>query len=543
MSGRHEEVDLPRRMGLRALARTTAALPVLVTVLAVAAAVGLAPGYISPAASVGSQTIQPAALARVRPDSPERDSDPASPPEAIAPDASTKAVASSGTEAAERSEISRPDSHDGATSRGGQRTVEAASPTPTPTPTPRREPITYHVVAGDTVSALAERFGISAQTIVKANDLADPEALALGQELVILPRSGVRHVVSEGETLLLLADRYSVIPEEIAAVNDLAEPYLLQIGQGLVIPEVTTDKVAAVVAPRAAGQVLKPSTYVVAASDTLSGIAARLGIRTETLRLANPALASGDALAVGEELTVPPVDGVLHRVGAGDTLSGVAARYGASAAEIASVNGIGEPYLLSVGLLLVVPGGMPPAPPATASAPLQSPSAPAAVPTATPRPNPTTTPATATPKPAPQPTAQPTSKPPAAPAPAASNAGARIVANALKYRGSRYTWGGTSPATGFDCSGFVWYAYTQAGVPLPRDLWGQYNSGRRVGRSELQPGDIVFFQNTYRPGLSHDGIYIGGGQFIQAASENTGVIVSSLSEPYWAARYLGATRP
>jgi cell wall-associated NlpC family hydrolase len=113
----------------------------------------------------------------------------------------------------------------------------------------------------------------------------------------------------------------------------------------------------------------------------------------------------------------------------------------------------------------------------------------------------------------------------------------------MQYRGYRYTWGGTSPQTGFDCSGFVWYVYRQAGVAISRDLWGQYNTGSRIGRDALQPGDVVFFQNTYRPGLSHDGIYIGGGQFIQAASENTGVIVSSLSEPYWAARYLGARRP
>ena len=113
----------------------------------------------------------------------------------------------------------------------------------------------------------------------------------------------------------------------------------------------------------------------------------------------------------------------------------------------------------------------------------------------------------------------------------------------MKYQGYRYVWGGTSPQSGFDCSGFVMYVLRQAGAPVPRDLWGQLNSGARVSRSALQPGDLVFFQNTYRPGLSHDGIYVGGGQFIHAASENTGVIISRLDNPYWNARYFAASRP
>lgn len=68
------------------------------------------------------------------------------------------------------------------------------------------------------------------------------------------------------------------------------------------------------------------------------------------------------------------------------------------------------------------------------------------------------------------------------------------------------------------------------------------NAGRRVSRGELQPGDLVFFQNTYIPGLSHGGIYIGNGQFIHAADERSGVVASSLSDPYWESRWLGATR-
>ena len=113
----------------------------------------------------------------------------------------------------------------------------------------------------------------------------------------------------------------------------------------------------------------------------------------------------------------------------------------------------------------------------------------------------------------------------------------------MQYRGYKYTWAGSSPDTGFDCSGFVYYVYRKAGRPIPREMVGQLNAGRRVGRNDLQPGDIVFFQNTYMPGLSHDGIYIGGGQFINARNEEVGVIISELSDPFWAERYYGAARP
>jgi cell wall-associated NlpC family hydrolase len=128
------------------------------------------------------------------------------------------------------------------------------------------------------------------------------------------------------------------------------------------------------------------------------------------------------------------------------------------------------------------------------------------------------------------------------PAPPASD-GTTIAAIAQRYLGYRYVWGGTSPATGFDCSGFVFYVYRQAGKYLPRDLWGQLNAGPRISRNNLQPGDIVFFQNTYTTGLSHNGIYLGGGRFIHAATERTGVIISRLDDPYWGPRYVGASRP
>jgi len=126
---------------------------------------------------------------------------------------------------------------------------------------------------------------------------------------------------------------------------------------------------------------------------------------------------------------------------------------------------------------------------------------------------------------------------------ATQDIGARVAASALQLRGYPYAWSGSSTRTGFDCSGLIYYVYSQVGIEVPRDVPGQFSTGRSVSRDELQPGDIVFFQNTYKPGLSHDGIYIGGGQFVNAVDEEHGVDVSSLDKAYWQDRYLGARRP
>ena len=127
-------------------------------------------------------------------------------------------------------------------------------------------------------------------------------------------------------------------------------------------------------------------------------------------------------------------------------------------------------------------------------------------------------------------------------APAASNRGQLIVQTAMKYRGARYAWGGTTPA-GFDCSGFVRYVVREAiGVDVGRDTFAQINAGVPVSAKDLQPGDIVFQQNTYRWGLSHVGIYIGNGKMINAQSESAGVAITDIWNAYWGPRYYAARR-
>jgi peptidoglycan DL-endopeptidase CwlO len=111
-----------------------------------------------------------------------------------------------------------------------------------------------------------------------------------------------------------------------------------------------------------------------------------------------------------------------------------------------------------------------------------------------------------------------------------------VVAIALRYLGTPYVWGGSSPA-GFDCSGFVAYVYAQVGVSLPHYTGAQWNVGVPVSRSDLQPGDLVFFD-----GLGHVGIYIGGDQFVHAPHTGDVVRISSLGEAWYAATYDGARR-
>lgn len=114
-----------------------------------------------------------------------------------------------------------------------------------------------------------------------------------------------------------------------------------------------------------------------------------------------------------------------------------------------------------------------------------------------------------------------------------------IIATAKRYIGVPYRFGGTSPK-GFDCSGYIQYVFDQHGKKLPRSADVQFTTGKSVVRSQLQVGDLVFF-TTYEPGPSHDGIYLGNGQFIHASSSR-GIMISKLDEPYWKPRYIGARR-
>ncbi|MBI4317468.1 MAG: LysM peptidoglycan-binding domain-containing protein [Chloroflexi bacterium] len=462
---------------------------------------------------------------------------------------------------------------------------------------PRQGPVNHTVRVGETIAGIAERYDISINTILWANDLENEDVVQPGKVLLILPVSGVLHKVEAEEAIEDIAWKYQSDVRAIVDFNQLTDPSNLAAGDVLVVPGGRREeKPRPVLATRSdqrtstqetatpRSEALRPGTYEVSPGDTLSSIAQKFGINQDTIVAANNMDGNPDLISPGQKLTILPVSGVLYTVESGDSIRAIANRLGVDVEDIVKVNALQDANLVQAGQKLIVPGATVAARSAPAVAALThlvepgdsvraiaerynvNPAriiqangirdadvvlpgqslvipggqAPATISRAavlasgrSNAPAPKPAPGAPAPKPAPAPPPPPNQ---------ATGGNWKIVEVASKYLGYPYRWGGTTPA-GFDCSGYVWYVYRNAGVPITRDLWGQLQAGPRIRQENLLPGDLVFFENTYTVGLSHNGIYIGGGRFIHAASERVGVIVSSLSEQYWAARYYGANRP
>lgn len=119
-----------------------------------------------------------------------------------------------------------------------------------------------------------------------------------------------------------------------------------------------------------------------------------------------------------------------------------------------------------------------------------------------------------------------------------------LVDLAMSLRDIPYASGGSTPSTGFDCSGFVRYVFARAiGMRLPANAASQFLAGLKVSRGRLKTGDLVFFHTSGKHRISHVGIYLSGGRFIHAPTSGKSVEVSSLNESYWSRRFAGARRP
>ncbi|MGF6753925.1 cell wall-associated NlpC family hydrolase [Paraburkholderia sp. GAS42] len=117
-----------------------------------------------------------------------------------------------------------------------------------------------------------------------------------------------------------------------------------------------------------------------------------------------------------------------------------------------------------------------------------------------------------------------------------------VVVGALNMIGVRYRWGGNTPDSGLDCSGFVRYVFQDTlGMALPRRAEEMSRVGEKVRMSELKPGDLVFF-NTMRRAASHVGIYIGDNKFVHSPSTGSTIRVDDLDDGYWEKRFTGARR-
>ncbi len=261
------------------------------------------------------------------------------------------------------------------------------------------------------------------------------------------------------------------------------------------------------------------TTYVVQDGDTVSGLAARYGISSATI-LWNNDLKSADSLSLGQQLRLPTSDGIIYEVRPDDTLSDIAARFNVDVQAIVGfpANGLADANSLAVNQTIFIPGGVMPAPIATASA--------------TPEPRPTNPPAA-------------TAVPPPAPASGGSSTdlGSRAVELARSRIGSAYSPGGAGPDR-FDCSGLVSWVYSQLGIDIPRSAPDQYAWATPVSRDQMERGDLVFFEGTTSSGgITHVGIYAGGDGVIMAVDNGDTVREVSLAEDYWNEHFAAAGRP
>lgn len=432
-----------------------------------------------------------------------------------------------------------------------------------------------HVVAsGDTLSGIALDAGTDVSTLLDLNGLDDPDALRVGQALKLpggaavpvaaAPASAATgaqspttsYVVAEGDTLWGIAQQFSTTTDRLVALNHLEDPNRLILGATLTVPGLTVAPAPPPPAAPASPPIAQPAapgpatsvapigpkravmvTYTVRTGETLYAIARQFDLKPDTIAQSN-GLDDPSRIRAGLVLKIP-LPGREHLVQAGETLRDIALGEKVDLGALIDFNALDDPELIRVGQVIVIP-----AQPANLIAITTAPQQQAA---ATP-PSPPAEPAAPSPQAqraaAPAPTSSPTPTPvrKSTPIPLPPNAPTDGLAGAaLKFLGAPYVWGGSSPK-GFDCSGFVWYATKAAGRPLSRGLLGQFNSGAHPSRDDLKVGDLVFFQNTYTPGLSHNGVYIGNNLFVHAADETAGVTISRLTTPYWTSHWFGATR-
>lgn len=456
-----------------------------------------------------------------------------------------------------------------------------------------------HVVQpGDTLSQIALDAGADPGAIAALNGIDNPNALSVGQSLKLggdggstAHASAASYSVAAGDTLSSIGQRFNVGTDALVQLNHLDDPNHLAVGTVLTLPSGAAPTASSRATPQAApaaqsapapqdapgaqsapaaqaqpqGRSLQVS-YTVQAGETLTGIAHQFNVPADAIVQAS-SLDDPNKLTAGAVLKVP-VAARQHAVSDGETLRDIAASEKVDLGSLIDFNQLDDPELIRVGQVLLVPlpaAGQqaasvssaaapaatasqtpPPSPPAATAAA----SPPAATAQPTPTPAPTPKPAATAAQPAPPTTPTPATKPASSPAPRAPIAvlapppGAPtdgLPGAGLKLLGSAYVWGGASPS-GFDCSGFVWYIARQVGKSISRGMFAQYNAGSHPARDQLQPGDLVFFQNTFAAGLSHDGIYIGNNQFVHAADEAAGVTISSLNTAYWSGHWFGATR-
>ena len=227
----------------------------------------------------------------------------------------------------------------------------------------------YTVKAGDTLYAIALRYGVTVQAIVNANGLTNANLIRVGQVLTIpgtgtpttptTPTTGTRYTVKAGDTLYAIALRYGVTVQTIINANGITNANLIRVGQVLTIPGTSTPTTPTPPTTPTTG-----TTYTVKAGDTLYAIALRYGVTVQQIVTANN-ITNANLISIGQVLTIPgtgtpttpttPTTGTSYTVKAGDTLYAIALRYGVTITQLVNANGIANPNLIRVGQVLIIP--------------------------------------------------------------------------------------------------------------------------------------------------------------------------------------------
>ncbi|MEQ9619388.1 MAG: LysM peptidoglycan-binding domain-containing protein [Deltaproteobacteria bacterium] len=390
----------------------------------------------------------------------------------------------------------------------------------------------YTVKKGDTLGHLAIKFGISQRELKNLNGLQN-STLRIGQvlrvpgseeKIAIVVREKdpsqvsdiyikKRYVVKSGDTLSGIASGFGVTVSELKKTSALKND-TINAGDVLLIP-VPQEKVTT-------------SKYTVAAGDTLGKIGSRFGVSVKELKSANGL--TSDKVWVGMKLNIPGIystdsggaatNTVIAKTPAvkseyvvkrGDTLGAIAKRHGVSVKELKRENNI-KGNIIRVNQVLYIPGHNKQATKyvAVSEKALNNTNGHHKV----------------------------------------DDSGVKngrfskesIIQVAKKYLGAPYKFGGYDFTTGIDCSGYVKKIFSRFNVELPRtarDIY--YRAGARVERSQLDSGDLVFFQ-TYAKYPSHVGIYLGNEEFIHASSASKMVTIDNINKRYYRSRYIGAKR-
>jgi LysM repeat protein len=365
---------------------------------------------------------------------------------------------------------------------------------------------TYQVQKGDSLSKIASKYQTSVNEIKALNSLQS-DLIFVNQTLNISatnagvqPSQSTTYIVVKGDALIKIANRTNVTVNELKIWNNLTNT-IIYVGQSLKIsaptPAATVPTLTPV--PISTAPVTQPATgeYTIVSGDSLSKIGVQFKMTVQELKTLNNL--TSDMIYVGRTLKVsgsstvqPPVAPTPipvvqqpaptpvseYRVKSGDTLGNIAGQYNVTVQALKTLNNLTSD-MIYVGQVLKVSGQV------------------------------VTTPA-------PQ-----------------IDFATKTVAAAKSLLGIPYVWGGSTPA-GFDCSGFIYYVANQAGMKIGRtNADGYYN--RTFYVDQPKAGDLVFFENTYKKGISHVGIYLGDNQFIHA--NDGGVMISNVTSPYYKAHF------